>query len=308
MWLSLSITSALIFGSAGWFMKMSQMKNGSVSVLLIWLYIIGTIGFGVHAIVEKSYVQLANPYIWLAGFIIGIGSALGNYLFMKALELGPASLTSPLSNTNIVLVVLMGTWMYNEPLGIMQMISIALLLIATVLITQKKESRTITSNWWYGLLALAVIMFALRNGGLKVTAELGFEAAPVLFVAYLLSVLFFIFPALQEQRQTDGTLASASFDHLQQTAPSAVRAKADWRVGMRYGMISGLCSYGGLQLYAVALQNGPANLVAPIFATNGLLVSLLSILIYKERLNKLQWLAFIFLLLGLVTIRITGTN
>lgn len=285
MWLTLSIISAVIFGSAGWFMKMSQMKNGSVSVLLIWLYVVGTLCFGVHAVLENSFVQLAMPRLWLAGLVIGIGSALGNYLFMKALELGPASLTSPLSNSNIVLVVLMGTLIYNEPLGTMQMISIFLLLIATVLIAQKKESKSITSNWWYSLIALAVIMFALRNGGLKITAELGYEAAPVLFVAYLLSILFFLFPVLRERKN--------------------VNTKAGWRTGMRYGMISGLCSYGGLQLYAIALQDGPANLVAPIFATNGLLVSLLSIFIYKERLNKLQWIAFFCLLLGLICIRIS---
>lgn len=288
MWLTLSIISAIIFGSAGWFMKISQMKKGSVSVLLIWLYVIGTLCFGIHAMLENSLDQLAMPGLWLAGLVIGFGSALGNYLFMKALELGPASLTSPLSNSNIVLVVLMGTLVYNEPLGIMQMISIFLLLIATVLIAQKKEGKSIVSNWWYSLIALAVIMFALRNGGLKITAELGYAAAPVLFVAYLLSILFFLYPVLRERMSLTSTTSR--------------------RIGMKYGMISGLCSYGGLQLYAIALQYGPANLVAPIFATNGLLVSLLSIFIYKERLNKWQWVAFLCLLLGLICIRITDSH
>jgi len=311
MWLTLSVVSAIIFGSAGWFMKMSQMKGGSVSVLLLWLYIIGTLGFAVHAILQKSYSQLSMPSVWLAGLIIGVGSAYGNYLFMKALELGPASLTSPLSNSNIVLVVLMGTWFFNEQLGLLQMISIALLFIATVLIAQKKENKSIVSNWWYGLIALSIIMFALRNGGLKVTAELGYDAAPVLFVAYLLSIVFFILPVIRERSRADRnkdiqttTSPNEQLVDGQANISSSAHSKAR-AIGLRYGIISGICSYGGLQLYAVALQDGPANLVAPIFATNGLLVSLLSILIYKERLNKLQWIAFLCLLLGLICIRIT---
>jgi drug/metabolite transporter (DMT)-like permease len=172
----------------------------------------------------------------------------------------------------------------------MQIVSIFLLLVSTILIAQKKENKVITSNWWYSLIALSIIMFALRNGGLKVTAELGYDSAPVLFVAYMLSILFFLFPVLRERKK------------IVHNKPTTSKA---WRIGLMYGMISGLCSYGGLQLYAVALQNGPANLVAPIFATNGLLVSLLSIIIYKERLNKLQWIAFLCLLLGLISIRIT---
>ena len=36
---------------------------------------------------------------------------------MKALDYGPASLTSPLTNMNIVLVIAMGTFLYNEPLS-----------------------------------------------------------------------------------------------------------------------------------------------------------------------------------------------
>lgn len=297
MWLTLSIASAVIFGAAGWFMKVSQMKGGSIAVLLIWLYIVGTLGFGVHTIMEGSWQQLAVFQVWISGLLIGIGSAFGNYLFMKALGTGPASLTSPLLNANIVLVILMGTFIYHEPLGFMQFISIALLLIATVLIAQRKDNRSITSYWWFVYIAAAIVMFAIRNGGLKVTAELGYASAPVLFVAYLLSILFFAPAAVREQQisRKNTRIAQSSY---------AIATNAQ-KVGLRYGLISGICSYGGLQLYAVALQDGPANLVAPIFATNGLLVSVLSILVYKERLSRMQTAAFICLLVGLVCIRIS---
>lgn len=283
MWLLISVISALVFGTAGWWMKVSQMKGCSHHILLLSLYIVGTLGFGVHTIVEGSLAQLQHIEIWISGLLIGIGSSLGNLYFMKALDLGPASLTSPLTNMNIVLVVLMGTFIYHEKLGVMQLISILLLLFATVLISQKKEAKSIQSTWWYGLVALAIVMFAIRNGGLKVTEELGYSSAAVLFVAYFISILFFLKPVFTNR----STSRKASL------------------IGWKYGAVTGLLSYGGLQLYAIALQYGPSNLVAPIFATNGLIVTVLSIVIYKEHLSRTQWIAFTALLAGLICIRIS---
>jgi len=282
LWLFLSILSAIVFGTAGWWMKVSQMKRGSVNTLLLALYIVGALGFGVNAIIEGSIIRLLDLHIWIAGLIIGLGSALGNLYFMRALDTGPATLTSPLSNMNIVLVVLLGTLVYGELLGPIQIFSIILLIFATILIAQKNETRSITSSWWYGFIVLAIIMFTVRNGGLKVTEELGYESAPVLFVAYFMAIFFYLKPALYDR--------------------STTISKA---IGWRYGAATGLLSYGGLQLYAVALQYGQANLVAPIFATNGLIVTILSIIIYKERLSRIQWVAFASLLLGLICIRIT---
>ncbi|GKU80293.1 hypothetical protein [Paenibacillus sp. L3-i20] len=48
----------------------------------------------------------------------------------SALLFGLASLTSPLTNLNIVIVVAMSTWWYNKPLSVMQAIGILLLMLA----------------------------------------------------------------------------------------------------------------------------------------------------------------------------------
>lgn len=281
MWLWTAISSAFLFGLAGWWMKVSQMKGGSTRMLLIGLYGAGAIGFGVHAGIEGSLNEVLQPGVWLAGILIGAGSAWGNALFMKALQLGPASLTSPLTNLNIVFVVAMATFWYNEPLGVMQAIGIALLLLAVILVAYKrKEPLTIKEQRWFLIVGLAILMFALRNGGLKVTDELGLASAPILCVAYALSLLWFLIPS-KEQRDP-----------------------ASNRIGLQLGLAAGIFSYGGLQLYAFAISTGQANLAAPIFATNSLVVAIGSIIFYKERLIMLQWAAFLFLLAGLIVIKL----
>ena len=279
MWLGIAIGSALLFGLAGWWMKVSQMRGGLTSVMLLGLYVSGTAGFGIHAVVEGTLNELTDYRVWLAGLIIGAGSALGNALFMKALDYGPASLTSPLTNMNIVLVIALGTLVYHEPLQLSETIGIVLLLLAVVLISYKKQDFAIEKQW-YLYVAAAIVFFTFRNGGLKITDELGLSSAPILFIGYGLSILWFAPP---RQWRNKGARA--------------------W-TGLKIGLLAGIFSYGGLQLYAYALATGPANLAAPIFATNSLVVAAGAILIYKEKLNLLQWIAFACMIAGLFIIRL----
>lgn len=281
MWLIIAISSAILFGLAGWWMKVSQMRGGSTRVLLFGLYASGTLGFGVHSALEGTLTMLADPNVWIAGVIIGAGSAWGNALFMKALHYGPASLTSPLTNMNIILVIALATWWYKEPLSASEAVGITLLLLAVIFIAHKrKEPLTITEKRWFVLVGLAIILFALRNGGLKVTDELGLPSAPILFIAYALSLFWFLLPVKYAEKRSSKL------------------------TGLWFGLIAGLFSYGGLQLYAVALSTGQANLAAPIFATNSLVVAIGAIAVYKEKLTFMQWTAFACTLLGLIIIRV----
>ena len=282
MWMLVAIGSAFIFGLAGLAMKISQMRGGSNAALLLALYISGTAGFTIHGAVSGSLTELfADWRIWVAGAIIGAGSAWGNTVFMKALAYGPASLTSPLVNMNIILVILMGTWVYHEPFTRGEVSGVALLLLAIVLIAiRRKESYTIKERTWGLYVAAGILLFSLRNGGLKVTEELQLDGTLVLLAAYLLSALWFLPPILREQNETAR------------------------RTGWRWGLLAGVFSYGGLQLYAVALATGKASLAAPIFATNALVIALGAILLYKERLTPLQTAAFVCTMAGLIIIRL----
>jgi len=290
MWLLTAIGSAVLFGLAGWWMKVSQMKGGSSNGLLFGLYASGTLGFGIHSAVQGTLASVVDWRVLTAGIVIGAGSAWGNALFMKALECGPASLTSPLTNMNITLVVGMGIVVYGEPVSAAEALGIALLLLSVVFVSIRgREPLTVIERRWFALVVAAIFLFAFRNGGLKVTEQLGLASAPVLLVGYALSLLWF--------RQLDAADRSRI---VPASAPDPVAAS---RRGFRWGLLAGLFSYAGLQLYAIALETGKASIAAPVFATNSLVVALGSIVLYRERLTKLQWAAFGLTLAGLVVIR-----
>jgi|GEM_PF-407023 len=368
MWFIYAVSSAILFGLTGFFMKISQMRRGSTPHLLLGLYAAGTLGFAVNSALEGSLrPALGDWRLWVAGAVIGAGSALGNIVFMKALDYGPASLSSPLMNLNILLVIVMSMVLYGEGLNAPELAGALLLVLSAALVAiRPKEPLSIRERVWFGLVALGSVLFFFRNGGLKVTAELGLSNTPILFYSYALSVVWFAAALLPRRRGagqasataerasaaiarvitpasspvtaagrgdapatttppalTDGQPAEAGAGTDRAPAPppaatfaarpsapaSAATARAGAqlsaaRTGLRWGLLSGAFSYAGLQLYSVALQTGPATLAAPIFSTYGLVVVAGSVLVFKERLTRLQKLAILLLFTGLVLVKL----
>ncbi|NOU89873.1 EamA family transporter [Paenibacillus sp. LMG 31460] len=295
MWFIAAVGSAVLFGLTGFFMKVSQMRQGSTPHLLLGLYLTGTLGFAVNSLWEGS-LFLDDWRVWLAGIIIGVGSGWGNVVFMKALDNGPASLTAPLMNLNILLVILMSVTIYGERLHSTEASGIVLLIASAVLVSIKlKEPLTIKEKKWFALVALGGLLFFFRNGGLKVTAELELANTPILFISYLLSAFWFAIAAVSHTKKQQKPVQQGlitTYDAL----PS--------RTGLLWGLLSGCFSYGGLQLYSVALQMGPGSIVAPIFSTYGLVVVVGSVLVYKERLTLLQTIALFLLFAGLILVKL----
>lgn len=312
-WFAVAVLSALAFGLAGFFMKASQMRGGALSSLLVGLYASGTAGFWIQALLTRSW----QPYdwrVWTAGAVIGLGSAWGNLLFMRAIARGPASLISPLTNANIVIVMVAGIVWFDETPHATGLLGALWLLAGIALLSLRGTRRAgaggsaavkphtvgqpqTVSRSWYPLALAAMGLFVLRNGGLKVTDRIGLDSTSVLWAGYLLSLLWFLVvsrPPARGERYASDSQTGADVDARSRAAI----------IGFRWGLAAGAFSYGGLQLYAVALARGPAHLVAPIFAANSLVVVILSLAVYRERLSLPQYAALICLLGGLVLIRI----
>lgn len=283
IWFLLAVASALIFGISTFFFKINSFKNWPLLPFFIGVYGSGTFAFIVTAYFEG--VLFLNTAIILSGIIVGIGSTFGNLLFMKALQHGPASLTSPIVNTNILLIVIMSVFFYGERLGIMEYTGILLIIAAiSILPLDPKEKLTIPNRIWYVYALAATFLFFLRNGGLKITEEMALPNTTILMVGYFAGVVWSVsaYFSWKERRLTERSKLSKSFI---------------------FGLDTGLFSFGGMQLYAVALKTGPASIISPIFATNSLIVALLSILYLKEKLTYLQATTLICVFVGIVLLR-----
>ncbi|MFC4076265.1 EamA family transporter [Salinithrix halophila] len=291
MWFIWALLSSVTFGMSGFLMKASSVRKGSVIYTLWGLYLTGTLGFLIWTLKVGEW-RWDGPVL-LGGLVVGLGSAAGNWLFMLALEKGPASLTSPLVNTNILLIILFSVLVYGERLSVFEWAGVLLLILAVFLIPiDPDENLAVKNKKWVLLVIAATLFFTFRNGGLKVTDERGLAGEAVLFYGYLFSWIWMTVAAWR--RRSRLTNPSGSSD----CTPQGMRR------GLFWGLAAGIFSFVGMQLYAVALIEGPASIVAPLFATNSLVVALLSILFFRERLSRVQKLSLLFLFLGLVLTRI----
>lgn len=289
MWFVVAVVAALLFGFGGFLFKFSTMRTeNTVSFLLLGLYLTATPLFVVTAILTDT-LQI-GWWLVIAGVLVGVGSFLGNFCYVRAMRMGPVSLTGPLANSNIVLVIVMSVLFYAEAITFKDVIGAILVLVAVSLIAvDPNESLSIKSRWWYVLVALAIGLFFMRNGGLKITRENGLENTPVLMYGYAFGLVYFMAAlAIEHNLRKNGQ------------PPREFAQVRGARFAFKIGLVNGLCSYGGIQLYAYALTIGPASLISPIFASNGLVVALLSIWYFHERLSRLQMVALAGIMVGLV--------
>lgn len=283
MWYMLALLSSISFGLGSFLMKVSSAKRGSTVHLLWGLYLTGTICFLLWVLYTDSWIL--NLQVVLAGIIIGFGTAMGNWLFMSALDHGPASLTSPVVNSNVIFTIALSMMWYKEELSLFEWIGVSLLVLAVLLLPiDPDEKFRIRNLKWYGLVFTATFLFFLRNGGLKVTEEMQLPSAMILFIGYIFALVWFSIEIFRNK--------SIHLTNLEKST------------GIRWGLGSGIFSFAGMQIYATAVAEGPASIVAPIFSTNSLVVALLSIWIYKERLSQLQTISLIVLFIGLIFTRL----
>ncbi len=282
-WFLATILGAIVFGAGGFIIKLgSHGHERSGTVTLLGLYGVGSLCFAIA-------VTLQNAWKWdfsliLFGMFIGLGSVIGNDLWIRAFKYGPASLTGPVINTYNVLVIFIAIFLYGETLDLKEMIGIAIILIALGLLNyDPNEQLRIKNKIWFILVGLSIFSFFTRSGGLKIAEENGINNTLLLAFGYPVGVFWF----------------GAQLARARSTFSLRVM-----RMPILLGAIAGIFSYGGLQLFTYALERGPASIISPIFAMNGLIFALLTIITLKERISQYQTFALIGCVVGLVLIRI----
>ena len=284
-WFVATLLGALFFGTGGFLMRISNQMEQAPRVILTGLYITGTAAFLIHAINTQSLI-VTLPYV-LIGIAIGLGSVWGNVFFIRSFEYGPTSLTGVIINTNVVFVALMSVLLFDELLEIKDVIAVIMLIVSVSLLAfDPNEDLAIRDRRWYIVTILAMVCFFARTGGLKITDEFSYNNTAILIYAYIAGLGWALFG-----------MARQPFLQAFRTQPRIWWAFAG-------GLLAGLCSFGGIQLYAVAIETGPASIIAPVFATNALVLTLWVVIVLGERLSRHQVFAFIGIMSALILIRV----
>ncbi len=198
----------------------------------------------------------------LFGVFYGLIFCGSMYTGIKALSLGPMSLTSIIASFSLIIPVLFGLCFLNEKLSVIGVVGIALLLISIVLINYKKGG-AISVKW--SVFSLLTLFF---NGICSVTQKLHQIKFPSLyrneFMMWALLVTWLVFLMISLFSPKDGK--KVTFNLL----------------GIVSGIMNGFANY--IVLYLAALEN--ATVLFPIVsAANTVAVWLLGRFVFKEKLT-----------------------
>ncbi|MEW6673821.1 MAG: EamA family transporter, partial [Thermodesulfobacteriota bacterium] len=192
MWFSEALAAAVLFSISGILFKANARDHLRAEIFFFCLYAAGSLLLLIY-ILATNELEL-NFHSIAAGTVIGIGVGAGNYLFARALKVGPICLTSPLIHFNVVFLVIGAVIYYGETLNFKSGLLVSLLMLSLVILAiDPNEKLNISSRSWYMLVIAASFFFAIRNGGLKVTNELGIHPDSVLFIGYLGPAIWFYF-------------------------------------------------------------------------------------------------------------------
>lgn len=277
MWLELALLGMMSFGLSGFCLKWILHKGGDSHVFFVALYAIGSLVFSLKIMASGiKYTDIIasfqiHPIMIAVLLIVAMGSMFGNQAVAKAYQSGPASLTAPMVNANVVLVVVMSVVMFGEQLNYVQYMAILFLLLAvSILAMQTQADRvTINKNWWLWVLLSIVFVFS-REGGLKIAQATDANIGFILLCAYLAAGLYFWFLSVRRH---------------------GFIWRPKYSVSIVSGALAGVCSALGLSALTAAMASGPASIVVPIFSIRSVVVVALSVVCFGERLGTWQWLA-----------------
>jgi drug/metabolite transporter (DMT)-like permease len=170
----------LVFGISGFLLKMGNHKKYHTPGMLFGLYSAGSLLF-LSILLVKGHITL-SPLILLFVTSLGIGSYYGNTFLVKAYDLGPACLTSPLISLNILFVILLSTLVYHETLTPWQLSGIGCMITAVALVGCNFKNTLIKSRLWGVFVALAIVFIFMREGGLKIAHEMGLHNSNIFWV------------------------------------------------------------------------------------------------------------------------------
>jgi drug/metabolite transporter (DMT)-like permease len=293
----LAVLSSIIFGLASVLMKTATLKKCPDHFILWGLYFSGSLFFLYQSYIGSEFVYNIHVLIW--SVLIAFGSFYGNWFVIKALELGPASLTAPMLNLNLPFIILMSVIFYGEELNLVKFLIIIILFVAIIMVKfDPNEKFVVKDKKWFFWVILGSFFLFLREGGLKITQELKLNNNQILLYSYIICfILSAVIIYINEIKNIN--ILQKNMGESKSKLILQIFGNSYKKNGIYFGLITGICSGLGLYLYSKALYIGPASLVALIFSARSMVIIALSYFLHKERLSLFQKCSVLFLCLGL---------
>jgi bacterial/archaeal transporter family protein len=277
-WIALSLGSAFFAGLVAIFGKLGVANISSnlatairtiIVVVLAWLVVART-----GAMHDVAKIDLTALFILV---LSGITTGASWLLFFRALQLGDATKVVTIDRLSIVLTIVAGILIFNEPAGTMQVIGIGLLALGTFLIVfQRSQSTSNGLKWIFFALAgaaFASITALLAKWGLE---NIDSNLATAIRTIVVVVMAWLIVLGTGEQRNLR-SLHSRDVIFL---------------------ILSGLATGISWLFFFAALSQGPVSGVIPIDKLSLVITAIASWLVFRERQSSRAIMGLAIVVIG----------
>lgn len=235
---------------------------------------------------EKHLILSPEPTTLACGVFTGIIFVLGLVIYQQSIQKNGASLSAAFGRLGIVVSLSISIFIFKETPTVLQLSGIALVVVAILLINRSERGDPdIPVHLSLGLLVGTLLSNGLADGMAKVFEEIGSRSEDVLYFFYLFLVAGII------------SMGLAYREYKVNTKPMTFP-------GLCAGLIAGIPNYFSSYLLLKALTSIPAFVVYSLYSTITIvLVSLVSFLVFKERLGKHTWAAMGIILVALILLQ-----
>lgn len=281
MWIAFAVGSALFAGLTAILAKCGIKNTDSnvatalrtiVVLIFSWLMVFITgAQSGIGEISSRTLIFLG---------LSGLATGASWLCYFRALQIGEINKVTPIDKTNTVLTMLLAFIILGEDISPLKCLCMALILIGTFLMIQKKNEENVdkkSSKAWIfyavGSAVFASLTSILGKIGIEnVNSNLG-TAIRTIVVLIMAWVVVFV----TGKQNTIRSIDKNSWIFL---GLSGVATGSSW-----------LCYYR-------ALQTGPASIVVPIDKLSILVTIAFSYIVFKEKLTKKAALGLVLIVCG----------
>lgn len=241
------------------------------------MYIVCFILFGLLALISGRF----SVYSLCLGFVFGLLTSLANFTKLTALGKGPMHITVLITTSSMIIPALSGAILFNESFSIAKVIAIIALIGSIYVSLARSEDKSIKRGW---LLCTVISFFSQGMIGVlqKIHQSSEYKDEQFLFLA-------------------SAFLFSFAFSAIM----GAVQGGGLQLCGRQY-LIAALCGVCGVIMnYLNLTLSGviPSQIFFPL--VNGgamILISLVSVLVFREKLVKRQIIGLVGGIISLIAI------
>lgn len=281
MWVLMALLSALFAGMTAILSKIGIRNTDStvatavrttVVLAFSWLLVF------LRGLQGQMAELSAHTYLFLA--LSGLCTGASWLCYFHALKLGTVNQVTPVDKSSTVLTMLLAFIFLGEPIGWQKALAMALILVGTLLMIEKKPETSGQKSAGRGWLVYAVLsaVFAaltaiLGKVGIQgVASDLG-TALRTVVVLVMAWAMVFLSGKQKEVRRVD-------------------------RHDLKFILLSGIATGLSWLCYYRALQDGQASVVVPLDKLSIVVTIAFSYVFLKERLSKRALIGFALLVAG----------